>query len=179
MNRGTKCTAASLMLAAVSLAACSGRTERTSLTDSLALGSDRTPVMPDSERTRSVEKRVDCMALPIEDVGLKGRVRKEIRLGPPGYGETPLKDKRDTILVLRLQTPITTCLDTTATSRRSVATVAEVQLTGKVDQSRIWIGREMTVYGTVQRAELAWHYLPVIVRVDSSLRAEAPLGRSA
>ncbi len=40
-------------------------------------------------------------------VRLEGRLERRNVYGPPGYGETPAQDERDTILILKLLHPIT------------------------------------------------------------------------
>lgn len=44
-------------------------------------------------------------------IRLRGALRSELHLGPPGYGESPAIDERDTVIALILPMPITLCRD--------------------------------------------------------------------
>lgn len=167
--------AVSVIFTAATATACSSEADRIPEPDRPAPEPAVSQSSPDSTRTNSARQKANCVALPISDVRLTGRVQREVKLGPPGYGDTPARDKRDTILVLRLDEPISACPDTALKPRSSkVSVVADVQLTGHVDPNRMPVEGRVTVYGTVQRAELAWHYMPVIMRVDSIPGALVP-----
>lgn len=66
-------------------------------------------------------------------IRLEGRLTERKVYGPPGYGETPTKDKQTTILVLKLPYPITVEPSADAKQKNSpsldpVRNVHEVQL---------------------------------------------------
>jgi hypothetical protein len=158
----------SIIAATAVLAACSAQTgggqDGSAASRSRASG-DRSRSDTTSTMESTIHER--CIALPSTGVRLVGSVRQEARLGPPGYGETPTRDKRDTIFVLRLDSPITVCGDTTLKPKQaSIDSVIEVQLTGHVEGIDFRRGGKITVEGTISRAELPWHYLPVVFGVD-------------
>src|SRR2546422_735374 len=47
-----------------------------------------------------------CAPLRTVSVRLTGRMEEERKFGPPGFGETPEKDAKLTIVLLRLATPL-------------------------------------------------------------------------
>jgi len=98
---------------------------------------------------------------------LTGVLRLEVHLGPPGYGETPARDERDTILVLELPSPIPVCPDFGQNSRDSVAHIRRLQLTGRALDGFKALGTRVTVYGSLSRAALGSDFLPVGLSADS------------
>src|SRR5258708_6462662 len=54
-----------------------------------------------------------CLPVQPSKLWLSGTLKQEVRLGPPGYGETPERDEKDTILVLHLDAPVRVCADNT------------------------------------------------------------------
>jgi hypothetical protein len=104
-------------------------------------------------------------------VVLRGLVTQQLRSGPPGYGETPKLDKRDTILVLRLGADINVCVGVHGAAADSPRGVREIQLTGHVDDIRSRLNTTVTVRGELLRAELAWHYTPIVFRVEEVVGA--------
>jgi hypothetical protein len=92
------------------------------------------------------------------------------KFGPPGYGETPARDERVTILILRLEHGIDVCADSTASDpRRVVRDARELQLTGRVDPARLhsYRGKKLTVFGSLYRKAWGTDYTDVLIRVDS------------
>lgn len=134
---------------------------------------DRTPL--DSPAAAPPFAPCDSL-LPIQ-VFMRGHVDREIRLGPPGYGETPTRDLRDTILVLRLPRPVSVCLGAiSAIQGARRVEVDAIQLTGRVDGLRDAISREVGVFGLLFQAELGGHYTDVLIRVDSIISATVRRG---
>lgn len=88
-------------------------------------------------------------------VTLEGKLMARRVYGPPGYGETPAKDSRDTILILKLVQPITTrpLADVTPKNNpnsESFEHVREVQLFLSRDRqsdSKKMIGRVVVASG--------------------------------
>lgn len=60
---------------------------------------------------RAAERAVSVVSVPeapsvSDPVELTGTIRREPFFGPPGYGDTPDQDRRETALILRLEPPI-------------------------------------------------------------------------
>ena len=114
-------------------------------------------------------RRLTCLPLWPIHLALEGTLGTEPHLGPPGYGETPAQDRRDTIVVLRLNKSVKVCggADTTA------VTVSKIQIGGYAGPMTPGIGSRVTVFGTLRPAVFGWHYLPIVMTVDSipALRA--------
>lgn len=152
---------------AVGFGGCTNAHNKNSQTSSAASadrGQSRSPA--DSARTLGRSSGLGCLALQPEQVTLRGVVRKEQRLGAPGYGETPKLDKKDTILVLRADDSVSVCADTTSRQDAKLSGLRDIQLMGHVDNIDALLGQEITVRGTLFVAELAWQYTPVVLRVD-------------
>jgi len=102
-------------------------------------------------------------------VRLEGTLIERKVYGPPGYGETPDKDERDTILVLKLSIPIT--VQPTANAEASgsasldmVKDVNEVQIylpRPRVRDARKLLGKVVVAVGTLNEAAAPSQYTKV------------------
>src|SRR5260370_13081685 len=97
----------------------------------------------------------------------KGWICKEVHLGPPGYGETPDQDERDTILVLVLPGPIPVCTDPAHGGTAAVVHTSAVQLVYVPRNALEHVGETITVYGRLEEAVFGWHFTAVVLHVDS------------
>ena len=119
-------------------------------------------------RTQARRERSNCVGQLPQRVALRGTVQREVRLGPPGYGETPAQDRRDTVLVLVPTRAIPVCNDHAIDAGGApVIAAARLQLLGRVDPNQYAPGATLTVYGGFRQAVLGWHYTPVVLHVDS------------
>lgn len=102
-------------------------------------------------------------------VRLDGRLIERTVYGPPGYGETPAKDERDKILVLRLTHPITVEPLLNAKANRSlsldtVKDISDIQLFIKSSQTaeaHKLVGAMVMVVGTLNEAVAPSQYTKV------------------
>jgi len=116
--------------------------------------------------------------LPIRIV-LDGTLRAEVHLGPPGYGETPKLDQRDTITVLELNSGVAVCPDLGLAPKSGPVRVTAIQLAGVSVAVLRSLAQHVTVFGGLTRAVLPRDYLPVVLWVDSIPALERmPLRRS-
>lgn len=132
-------------------------------------------------RQSSESDSVACVSPWPAQVRLSGVVREEQRYGPPGYGETPTKDERVSVLVMQLAKPIDVCADTTPGDAHPVITgVRVLQLTGKLDPASVrrLAGSTLHVFGTLQRRAWGSDYTDVLIRVDSIPGLVTPAQRS-
>lgn len=97
----------------------------------------------------------------------EGRLGKEVHLGPPGYGETPNQDERDTILVLVLPHPIPVCADPEHGDTVAVVHAAKLQLMYVTRDALNHVGEDLVVFGQLEEAVFGWHFTDVILHVDS------------
>lgn len=109
-------------------------------------------------------------------VVLDGPLAREVHLGPPGYGETPARDRRDTITVVMLKHDLVLCADPDARSDTAAVHARRIQLMGKGPSVNAHWGFDATVYGRVGAAVFGFQFTPVIVYVDSVI---APGPKSA
>ena len=94
----------------IALLAWSGCKNKENLTD-------KNNSVPNNDGTNNTEQQLstlDSLKTPIEKVKhyykpnytlLQGKLTKELYYGPPGYGQTPDKDKKDSIYFLNLDRP--------------------------------------------------------------------------
>lgn len=155
-----------LWLAVVLAAACSG----TSSDQDQPQSALKAPQAESPRETRVGDSTESCVSPARGQVRLSGIIREEHRLGPPGYGETPKRDQKITILVLHLPQGLDVCADTSADDPRpAVRAVTELQVTGRLDPSRIkpHLGRPITVYGNLYYQSWGTDYTQMLIRVDS------------
>jgi len=107
-------------------------------------------------------------------IKLHGVLIKRKVYGPPGYGETPSKDTRTTILVLRLShaidvEPLPNATPTETPDLDTVKSAREVQLfigPSKRIDSEQFVGRTVTVVGTLHESITASQYTKVWVDAE-------------
>src|SRR6266536_5060839 len=121
----------------------------------------------DTVTLQSANDATHCLRQIPARVVARGRIRKEVHLGPPGYGETPDEDKRDTILVLVLPGPIPVCADPEHGDTVAVVHPSALQLVYVPRNALEHVGEAVTVYGQLEEAVLGWHYTEVVLHVDS------------
>ena len=109
----------------------------------------------------------DCVGLWPERVQLHGTISVEVHPGPPGYGETPARDRRDSIVVLTIAAPLAVCRDSNVTNSVRPVKTARFQVTGYAHEALSHPGRHVTVFGSLTPAVWGWHYLKVILEADS------------
>jgi hypothetical protein len=114
--------------------------------------------------------KYDTPGIKVEGTLIERRV-----YGPPGYGETPAKDKRDTNLVLKLRHEISVEAATNAEVNGSAnldpaQNVREIQLfvdRAQVAAIRKLIGREIVACGTLNESITASQYTKVWLDVKA------------
>ena len=160
-------------LALVLIGACTTRPE--SDPRDLERPPARGPVFEAPPRHVVSAPRHDCSGRPcvgLDPAGsvIRGVVRLEVHLGPPGYGETPARDERDTVTVLALPTPLRVCGDTAGTNALEQAGSMELRRFQLVRVPKeIWanVNDTVTAYGVLRLREMGWHFTPVVFWVDS------------
>jgi hypothetical protein len=156
-------------LAATLVASCSDRPDRSHVSMRESTETSRLSP-PHGSDSSELERTVGCSRFGRSDVTFRGTVTRQVRLGPPGYGETPKRDRRDTIIVLHLDAPLVVCADSTINSAScEFRNLREVQLTGRIQGLESLVATKLTVRGVLLRAELPWHYTPVVLRIDNVL----------
>ena len=99
---------------------------------------------------------------------LRGVLRKEVHLGPPGYGENPATDERDTVVALILPTPIALCRDSVSGKPRQAPLVERrISLWHVTESALDAAGETVTVYGFLHEAAYAHEFGPIVLQVDS------------
>lgn len=98
-------------------------------------------------------------------VTLSGKVTTRTFYGPPGYGENPATDSRETQGILLLSKPI--CVDENPTdydeAEKNQLEVTLVPL-GKTNLKG-YIGNQVTVHGALFHANTGHHHTPVLIQI--------------
>ncbi len=106
-----------------------------------------------------------------EKVTLTGRVVYRTFYGPPGYGENPKTDSRETQDILLLESPV----DVIATGNDPLTDQTErrvTRITLVIDHSiRNLIGKRVIIEGTLVHAHTGHHHTKVLMDVSSIKRA--------
>jgi hypothetical protein len=115
-------------------------------------------------------------------VAVSGTLRREVHPGPPGYGETPSEDERDTVVVLVPDRALTACADS-ADAARGVRprSLRRIQLVHVPRSTLAAVGSHVTVYGGLDEATWGSHFTPFVIFTDSipAIQHERPPARSA
>jgi hypothetical protein len=89
-------------------------------------------------------------------------------LGPPGYGETPAKDERDTIVVLVLPIALKVCIVPRPRSDTgSIYAATRLQLRGAPRTVLEHIGNTVTVFGKLSEAVWGGEFTRIVLYTDS------------
>jgi hypothetical protein len=102
-------------------------------------------------------------------IRLEGTLMERKVYGPPGYGETPAKDERDTILILKLSHPISVEPTANAEANGSASldpekSIHEVQLfvdRSQTAEARKLLGKVVVAVGTLNEAAAPSQYTKV------------------
>jgi len=121
------------------------------------------------QKDSDAAKQQRCLQYDSPGVQLNGTLRERRVFGPPGYGETPGRDQRTTILILKLKHAI--CVDRAANAESvgsanldQANNVREMQLFMNESQAAIarkLVGRAVAVIGTLNESITASQYTKV------------------
>lgn len=109
----------------------------------------------------------ECLRYEPDTVSITGTLARHTFYGAPGFGEDPQHDEKETGFYLELATPICTLAGQDFTNR-PLTGVALVQLVLDQDgyaRLRPWLGRRVTLSGTVFAAITGHHHAPVLLDV--------------
>jgi hypothetical protein len=112
-----------------------------------------------------------CLSYEPAQVQLSGKVSRKEAYGPPGYGEDPAHDKRESYLVLALTAPICVNADPKSpVNNESETDVREVQLVYPSGHSlqRAWLNRNISVSGTLFHQLTGHHRTKVLITVSET-----------
>ena len=115
------------------------------------------------------EAHSPTLAWEPKTVELEGRVTQEQRFGPPGFGETPARDTKETIFVLRLDQAISVG-EQKGGSHQLVTDQERVQLVISDAELRSTVSQMncAVLYGSLFPARTGHHYYPVLMTVEAS-----------
>jgi len=132
----------------------------------LRLAIQQPSVGPSIQRSQAAMQPGGCLS-PGE-IRLRGVLRREIHLGPPGYGENPATDERDTVIALILPARLALCRDSVAGGRPAPPLVGRRISLWHVTKSALdAVGQTVTVYGVLHEANFAHEFGPLVMQVDS------------
>ena len=128
----------------------------------------------------SAAQSAPCLSYEPQAATLSGYVRATMEYGPPNFGETPRRDQRIRVPVLRLSQAIDVCGDSTSdVNRQALRGVRAVQLIVPEGQGTPPYNRPVTVRGTLMRGHTGWHYTKLVMNVQAIQPGRAPRDTTA
>ena len=101
-------------------------------------------------------------------VAIVGTLQRELKFGPPTYGENPATDQKYSVPILRLSHPISMCADAVGDA---MAGVTEIQIQLTPARASQLYDQRIQVFGTIGPAGMAHDFTQVILTPDSVLSA--------
>ncbi|HEY6785025.1 MAG TPA: hypothetical protein VI159_08730 [Gemmatimonadales bacterium] len=101
---------------------------------------------------------------------LRGQMSIEQRLGPPGFGETPGKDAKLSIVLLHLEVPLDTCAASFSDAQEpDVRGLTVMQIKGNVDPevARRMSGKVVDAYGWLDPGTGSNDFTRIVLWADS------------
>jgi hypothetical protein len=100
-------------------------------------------------------------------VDLTGKLETKVFYGPPGYGEDPKTDSKETAAILLLAKPITVVAEEKDEFNETRATVKEVQIINLIDLDLSpYYHKSVKVTGKLSSSITGHHHTPVLIEID-------------
>ncbi|HEY0348935.1 MAG TPA: DUF4431 domain-containing protein [Pyrinomonadaceae bacterium] len=115
--------------------------------------------------TASTEAQRRSLHYQPEKVALTGRLVYRTFYGPPGYGENPKTDKRETQSILILESAIDVIGNGNDPWEQTEHGIKRITLV--VDRSSPFVGKRVVVEGTLFHAHTGHHHTKVLMEVSS------------
>ena len=118
-----------------------------------------------------------CLRYGPDTVAVTGRLERRTFFGPPGYGEDPRRDARETGYYLALAAPVCTVAGADAEFDDAKTGVRRVQLlldAAGYRRLRPSLGRVVTLRGTLFGEHTGHHHAPLILDVAPPAAAGRP-----
>ena len=103
-----------------------------------------------------------------EKVSITGTIVSRTFFGPPNYGENPKTDSKESQYILVLDTPIDVVGDNKYNeAERGVKQITLVVHDFKATPVRPWLGKRVTIEGTLFHAITGHHHTKVLIEVST------------
>lgn len=102
-----------------------------------------------------------------EKVAVTGKVVSRTFYGPPGYGENPKTDSRESQYLLLLDRPIDVLSTPEFETERGVKQITLVVVDFKATPVRPWLHQRVTIEGTLFHAITGHHHTRVLIEVST------------
>jgi hypothetical protein len=122
----------------------------------------------------TLERSRTCLAYGPEVVQISGKLARHVFYGAPGFGEDPRHDHKERGFYLEMAAPVCTLAGADETDR-PLTDVRRVQLVLDADgyaRLRPFLGRRVTLRGTLFRAITGHHHAPLLLDVLKQVRVE-------
>jgi hypothetical protein len=127
------------------------------------------------QRRFVIPKPGECAPLRAVSIRLAGRLEVVHKLGPPGFGETPDKDARLTIVLLHLTRPLDVCAGTFADVNQPPVHALRVIQLSVVDPEIAKRQHDVVdAYGWLDAGSGSNDFTEILLRVDSVPAMRAP-----
>jgi hypothetical protein len=102
-----------------------------------------------------------------EKVALTGKVVSRTFYGPPGYGENPKTDSRESQYILLLHRQIDVVGSPEFETERGVKQITLVVFDFKTTPVRLWLHKRVTIEGKLFHAHTGHHHTKVLIEVST------------
>ncbi len=100
-------------------------------------------------------------------VELTGKLVTKVFYGPPGYGEDPKTDSKETAVILLLEKPIKVIAEEKDEFNETRANVKEVQIIDLIDLDLSpYYHKRVKVTGKLSSSITGHHHTPVLIEID-------------
>src|SRR4051812_45283983 len=119
-------------------------------------------------------KRTTCFHYGPDTVRVSGKLTRHMYYGVPGYGEDPKHDEKEVGFYLDLAAPACTAAgrDDADVAKANIRRIQLVLDSGGYGALRPFLGKKVTLRGTLFGAFTGHHHTPVLLNVATPVRVE-------
>jgi hypothetical protein len=119
-------------------------------------------------------KRTPCFRYGPDTVRVSGKLARHMYYGAPGYGEDPKHDEKEVGFYLDLAAPACTAAgsDDVDVPKANIRRIQLVLDQAGYDALRPFLGKQVTLRGTLFGAITGHHHTPVLLNVATPVRIE-------
>ncbi len=121
---------------------------------------------------RPTNRVPSCFSYGPDTVRVTGTLARQMFYGAPGFGEDPKRDEKEIGLYLHLAMPACTVAGRDDEAKRNVRLVQLVLDSAGYARLRSFIGKHVTLRGTLFAAITGHHHAPILLDVAKPVRVE-------
>ncbi|MDQ6736140.1 MAG: DUF4431 domain-containing protein [Gemmatimonadota bacterium] len=121
---------------------------------------------------RNVAEASGCMRYEPDTVRITGRLTRQMFYGAPGFGEDPKHDEKEMGFYLHVAAPVCTAASNDNDAKTNVRLVQLVLDSAGYASLRPFLGKSVTLRGTLFAAVSGHHHAPILLSVAKPARVE-------